>query len=113
MQTIISYIALLSDVTAILSYIERRKIKTNLLNIIFVGSINPLSLPDEEFTFFHAKERQWLDGSYLPVSFVEERLCKSLINLHLLKQANNSKYKLSGLGKKVLISTKAGLLGVR
>ncbi len=65
-------------------------------------SINPLSLSDEEFMFFDEKSSHLLNRPYLPISDSEERLCKSLVNLKILKLVGSNMYKLTYLGKKML-----------
>lgn len=64
--------------------------------------INPLSLPDEEFSFLSNRLHQLLKGTYLPVNSVEENLCRSLANLGILKNIGGNKFKVTGAGKKIL-----------
>ncbi len=102
MQVILNIATLLGGITAVWFLYEKRLIIFGWFRISFIKSINPLSLPDEEFTFLFEKARLLQDGPYLPVSVNEERLCKSLVNLKVLKAASSNMYKLSCLGKKML-----------
>lgn len=101
-QVILNIATLLGGITAVWFLYEKRLIIFGWVRISFIKSINPLSLPDEEFTFVFENISLLQNGSYLPISINEERLCKSLVNLKILKAASGNMYKLSYLGKKML-----------
>jgi hypothetical protein len=102
MQMMLDAATLLGGITAIWFLYEKRLTIVSWFKISIGSSINPLSLPDEEFTFIDEKSSNLLNGSYLPVAEKEEYLCKSLVNLKLLKQVGRDKYKLTYIGKKML-----------
>lgn len=102
MKTILDICTLLGGIAAVWLLYDKRIVICGWFRISFTKSINPLSLPDEEFNFLFEKSGLLQSGSYLPVSANEEQLCKSLVNLKVLKTANRKMYKLSYLGKKML-----------
>lgn len=68
LQTILNIATLLSGITAIWFLYEKRLTIINWFRVTIGSSINPLSLPDEEFIFIDEKSSQLLIGPYLPVS---------------------------------------------
>ena len=104
MGIIYNVATLLGGVAAVWLLYDKRLTIANWFKISFADSVNPLSLPDEEFLFINQRSGQLLRGPYLPEDSEEEYLCKSLVNLGLLKRANRNKFKLTSSGKKFLLA---------
>lgn len=93
---------LLGGISALWFLYDKRVVMIGWFRFSVGNSLNPLSLPDEEFMFLDEKSSLLLSGSYSPVSDHEERLCRSLVNLKALKIVGNRQYKLTSLSRRML-----------
>lgn len=93
---------LLGGISALWFLYDKRIVITGWFRVSVGNSLNPLSLPDEEFMFLDDKSSLLLRGAYSPVSDYEEGLCRSLVNLKALKSVGNRQYKLTSLSRRML-----------
>ena len=81
---ILNCATLLGGVSAIWFLWEKRKTILAWVKIKSNKHINPLSLSDDEFLFFHSIRNAMLTSQYLPTDQNEESTCKSLVNAGIL-----------------------------
>ncbi|WP_462167601.1 hypothetical protein [Pseudoalteromonas sp. GB43] len=94
MDTILNIATLLGGITALWFLYDKRVIIFNWFRLFTTKSVNPLSLPDQEFEFIFNKAEFFANSEYLPVTPEEDELCKSLVNHGVLKEKNGT-YKLT------------------
>ena len=61
-----------------------------------------MALPDEEFSFIHEHSTEISEGDYYPVSDGEDKYCRLLSNIGVLKPSARGAYRLTKLGKRML-----------
>ena len=85
---------------------DKRVIIFNWFKLYTSKSMNPLSLPDQEFEFIFNKAAYFVRGEYLPVNADERAFCFSLTNHGVLKIRKGA-FILTGPGKKMLAGASA------
>jgi len=101
MLTVLNMATLLGGLTALWFLYDKRVVISNWFKLWSRKSVNPLSLPDQEFEFIFSRAESFAGGKYLPVNAEENELCRSLTNLGVLKEKNGM-YRLTGPGRRMI-----------
>jgi hypothetical protein len=106
MQMILNIATLLGGLTALWFFYDKRVTILNWFRLCTRASVNPLSLPDNEFEFIFDKANFFINTLYSPVNSQEKELCLSLTNHGVLRDINGA-FKLTGPGKRMLVGSRA------
>lgn len=101
MLTVLDIATLLGGLTALWFLYDKRVVISNWFKLWSRKSVNPLSLPDQEFEFIFSRAESFAGGKYLPVNAEENEFCRSLANLGVLKEKNGT-YRLTGPGRRMI-----------